>query len=321
MSNEFASAQVRREWTKPVPQMERVFWPQLAAGSSKDQHEALEKVFALLGIERQASKLDLVLHLIVAKASDQDKTTIWCSMEHSNISSGDMVFDKNDTRGYYQDKIIVEMWLTDLQGKPSTQFRRIADGPDTVNGSGSTTSSVSFSFSESGSANVGFFGGTPTGSVGGSVSAGVTQSHSFSKSLQDFRAINDSDQYRAIHTYKMQQSSGAKYNKATDLVPHPDDMGFTDSFEGIRLYNPPDLATSNFPLISQCVWQSNDSQPVDQDMWLKLRVTQRVVLVEGSNEFFSVSWDSSGYTLSYGYSEKLPMSDIHAPAIPTSFGG
>lgn len=293
MSNALQMASSRREWKKTVPQKE-----------------------VTLKHTSQKCKLDLVVHVIMAKASDVDPVSIWVSLENSLISSGKMTDDDDDKRGYFQDRVIVDMWLEDKHGKKLTSFRRVSDGPSTVNGSSSTSSSVSFSFSSSLSASVGFFGGTPTGNVGGGINVGVSESHSFSKSLSDFRAINNSDQYRTSHTYKMSASSGGAYNKAVDLVPKGDSIGFFDAFKGIKLYSPPDLAVANLPLISQAVWQANDNKDHHEDVVVKVQVKQRVVLVDGRNDFVSVHSHSGGWELAYGHTETLKLSELIAPPQP-----
>ncbi|WP_326523919.1 hypothetical protein [Sphingomonas sp.] len=255
----------------------------------------------------QESHLDLVISVTVGKGGANQPMTVHVSLEDSIISSGGMLFDRNDKRGYFQDQIVVEMFLTSDGQTPRSDFRRVSDGPQTVNGSGATSSSVSVSFSVSGSVNAGFFGGTPTG--GGSVGAslGVTNSHSFSRNLADFKAVNTSTQTLIQHTYKMSQSSGAAYDSANDLVPKGDAIGFFDAFKGIVLYNPPDLATSNLPLISQAVWQATSNREYDETIGVAIKVTQRVVMAEGSNNFVEVHAESSGIKMAHWHNQPIVL--------------
>lgn len=303
MPDNSLTAMARKEWTNAVPQKESDYIR--AAVEALFKNMPGMKDFKAPG-SFQKSELGLVVHVIMAKASDTDPITIWVSLENSSVSSGRMTYDEAWEKGYYQDQVEVEMWLEDLKGNARTDMRRIADGPKTANGSGSTSSAISFSFS--GSGNLGFFGGTPTG--GASASVGATESHSFSQNLTDFKVINYSDQYRAKHTYKMAESSGAKYDKAIDLVPKGDAIGFTEAFKGIQLYSPPDIATSNLSLLSQCVWQARDNREIKEDLNLKIRVTQKTVKVTGSNNFFTVDASSSGYKIDFGHSERLPLSQL-----------
>jgi len=252
----------------------------------------------------QPTRIGLVVHVIMAKPSASEPVTIWASMENSAISSGKMMTDKPDQKGWFQDQVTVEMWLEDLNGQKRTDLLRISDGPNTVNGTGSTSSSVSFSFSSS--VNAGFFGPVPTG--GASVGTSVSESHSFSTNLEDFRVVNNSDQYTAVHHYLMSKSAnGPAYNKPTDLAPNGNDIGFTQAFQGIQLYTPPDLATANLPLASQCVWQANHHNMIKVGVNLKIRVTQHVVMVDGTNNFFSVASHSSAQTATYGHAEPIPL--------------
>lgn len=252
----------------------------------------------------QPTQVGLIVHVIMAKPSATEPVTIWASLENSAISSGKMMVDKPDQKGWFQDEVTIEMWLEDLNGQKRTDLLRISDGPNTVNGTGSTSSSVSFSFT--GSANAGFFGPVPTG--GASVGTSVSESHSFSANLEDFRVVNNSDQYTAIHHYLMSKAaSGAPYNKPTDLVPSGSDIGFTQAFGGIQLYSPPDLAIANLPLASQCVWQANHPNEIKVGVNLKIRVTQHAVMVDGTNKFFSVSAHSSAQTMTYGHAEPIPL--------------
>ncbi len=256
----------------------------------------------------QPSKVDLVLDVRIGKASLTEPVTVFASLESSNVSSGTMMINTDSQKGWYQDSVLVEMWLENTNGDARADLMRIADGPDTVNGSGSVTSSVSISFS--GGANVGFFGGTPTG--GASASIGISDTNSFSRNLTDFRTINTSDQFRATHEYKMSQSSGGAYDKATDLVPNGENIGFAGAFQAIRLFTPPDLAINNLPLLSQCAWQANHTRDIKDSIMLKIRVTQHSAMVDGTNKFFTIASHASAQTNVYTHTEPVPLGTLAA---------
>jgi hypothetical protein len=249
----------------------------------------------------QGTKLDLVLFVVIGKATPLDPATIYASLENTQISSGDMFVDKDDQRGYYQDKITVQLLINEPDGSQSTRFTRVSDGPETANGTSSTSSSVSFSFS--GSANVGFFGPTPTAGAG--VSVGSSVSHSFARNLTDFRVANNSDNHTVSHDYIMSASSGGAYAKATDLVPS--DLDFVSAFQGIKLYEPPPLALNNLNIISQAAWQADNNDDIAETLTLKIIVTQQCSMVDGTNNFFTVLKHSSGQIVTYSYSLALPM--------------
>lgn len=254
----------------------------------------------------QPTRLSPVARVIIGKASPADPATIWISLENTQIASGKMLINNDDHKGWFQDRIDVELTILEPDGTPSTRFNRVSDGPQTGNGSSSTSSSISFTFSASGS--IGFFGPTPTGSVGGS--AGVSESHSFGHSLEDFRVENNSDSLVARHSYIMAASSGAAYNKAIDLAPDGGSIGLTAAFQGIKLYDPPPLATANLQLISQCVWQAANSLEVADTLTLRIGITQHVSDVDGTNEFFNIHRHSRGLTLHYTYTVSLPMAAV-----------
>lgn len=252
----------------------------------------------------QGTKLDLVLFVVIGKATPLDPATIYVSLENTQIASGDMMANSDDHRGYYQDKVTVQMFIKEPDGTPSTRFTRVSDGPETANGTASTSSTVSFSFSESG--NVGFFGPTPTASVG--ISVGSSVSHSFSRNLTDFRVANNSDNRIVTHDYVMSASSGGAYDKAVDLVPV--DLDFAASMQGIKLYDPPPLALDNLNIISQAAWQADNTDDVHETLTLQIQVTQQCSMVDGSNNFFSISRHATASIVTYSYALSLPMDAV-----------
>lgn len=191
----------------------------------------------------QVSELDLVVSFIMAQEDVGSPLTLWVTLENSLLRVGKPLQDDvDDAVGYFQDRIDVTLTLG-LPGKkaPIHYFNRIVDGPPTYNGSGAISSSVTVSGSG------GFFGYVPTANVG------VSDTHSFTQSLQDFETINDSDSVVARHAYVMKKSTGGDYNQPSDLMP---DWGFSARFSAIKIHRPPALALDNLTLMSQAVWQT-----------------------------------------------------------------
>ena len=224
--------------------------------------------------ELQKSKAHLVVHASMAKPSDSDPVTIWVSLEDSYVSSGPMFYRETYSRGFFQDHVTVRMRL---DGASAPQLLRVSDGPQTANGSGSTSSSVSVTFSAGG--NVGFFGPTPTG--GANIGVAASDSKSFSRNLTDFRIINTSTDHMAVHEYRMSMSGGKVYDKPVDLWPT---LGVMDVYGAAlgnlpSFYEPPDLATSNLPLLSQCLWQANHTRDIKDTVSVSIEIVQRVVWV------------------------------------------
>lgn len=295
-------------WKSIVPTKKSYYYSSKNFGPTTISELSLMQDLAkAMGKTLQQAKLDLVVSVTIGKGGANQPLTVHVSLQDSIISSGKMFWDADDERGFYQDQVDVEMFLSRDGTTPIDDLPRASDAPETVNGSGATSSSVSISFSVSGSANAGFFGGTPTGGVGGGASLGVSNTHSFSKNLSDFKAINNTERYTIRHTYKMAESSGGAYEKAIDLVPKGDDIGFVQAFRKIKLHRPPDLAISNLPLISQAAWQATTSREYDEKIHAVIKVTQRVVHVEGTNNFTSVHSESTGRKLLFTHSEPITL--------------
>ena len=295
----------RKSWRKVVPEMTCQYFPDLVV-------KTLSTAF---GHEIQHSSLDLVLQVIMAKASPSDPLTVYASLENTEISSGAMIWDKTDQKGYFQDKVDIQMWLQD-SGGVIPFMRRLATSPDNVNGSSSTSSTIDNNFSMSG--NVGFFGGTPTGGV--NMGGGTSDSHTFSRNLSDFRVEVDVHDKVVQQSYIMSASSGGPYKNPWDLIPDPNNqMAFADHFSGIKLYDPPVLATKSLPLMTQAVWQSDDSKEVDAPAgWtLHIEITQRLTHIEGTNEFFDVRPTTYPYlVITYKYDEHVPIADLFQKVAP-----
>jgi hypothetical protein len=321
MSDNFDAPLFRAQWSTTVPEMRRDVLPanlmamrlHTPQGMTK---EAVETVIKTL--PKQASRLDLVCKFIVAKASATDKTSIWCSIEDTAISVGKMLYNTKDHRGLFQDRVDVTLSLVNKTGQPVQDFRRASDGPETVNGSGATSSTVSFSFSMSGTG--GFFG-PKTGTGGGGVSGSFSESHTFSRSLNDFKVVNGSDDHVIRHSYQMSMSKGADYSGPADLLPKFKNTGFLDGidavFTGFTLYEPPDLAVNDMRLISQCVWQAKDERTYTDDLYVLIEVAHHLVEVyfdPGSPLVGQGQMHAPQTTVHHRYAEKIAMGTIFAMA-------
>jgi hypothetical protein len=258
-----------------------------------------------VGSPPQTPELDLVVSAIIAQEDVGEPVTLWVSLQNSVVRPGSPLQDDIPTAiGYFQDRVDVTMTLGTVNSdQPVSNFLRTSDGPATYNGSGSVSSSVTVSVS--GNITGGFFGSTPTGSVGGGISSGNT--NSFSESLQDFEVSNDSDSMVARHSYLMSESNGGAYSKPEDLVPS---LSFTQRFSQLQLYRPPMLALNNLPIISQAVWQSTDTNGVKQGHKLYINVKQRLVWITASNQFFTVPYNQLTASGEWTYPLYVPFEKL-----------
>ncbi|MBV9860661.1 MAG: hypothetical protein JO267_00780 [Alphaproteobacteria bacterium] len=256
----------------------------------------------LSGGRSQTPQLSLVVSMIFAQVDVGEPVTVWASLEGSQVNPGQVLDNADDAVGYFQQKIDVMMTLGTDNNHSVDYFGRLSDGPPTFAGTGAVTSSVSLSISAS--LNAGFFGDQPTGGVG--AGATWTDSHSFSATLADFEVHNHSDSKAARHSYVMSESTGGKYLKPEDLIP---DLGFTDRFKPIKLYRPPPLATDNFPLMSQIIWQARDLTYVFRPHKLFITVKQSVAWVTATNNFFEVDPGSLTAAAEWTQSVDIPLQD------------
>lgn len=295
----------RKTWRRAVPEMTCEYFPSMVLPAMK----------AALGQNLQHSTLDLVLYVIMAKASPSDPLTIFASLENTEISSGPMIWDTDDEKGYYQDKIDVTIWLQD-SGGVIPYMRRIASAPDNVNGDASTSSTIDNNFSVGG--NIGFFGGTPTGGV--NAGAGTSDSNTFQKNLKDFRVEVDVHDKVVKQSYLMSASSGGPYKQVYDLVPDPNtQMSFGAHFSPIKLFDPPLCAVKSLPLLTQVVWQADDSTEYDAPAgWeLHIEISQHLSHIEGTNQFFNVhTTPHPSINVKYAYVEPLPIHDLFQKVAP-----
>lgn len=120
--------------------------------------------------KKQAVRQTIRLEFILAKAEIDSPVTFWVSLKNSEVAPGAMTVDTNQAGYWFQDKMTVKIHLARKSGSKGTtnqlldDMLLIASGPETHNGSGSVSSSVSFSFGTSFSG--GFFDEVLTGNTG-----------------------------------------------------------------------------------------------------------------------------------------------------------
>lgn len=272
---------------------------------------ALAKQVKMPPVE-QVADLRLRGNVILAKADPVSLVTLWISLDGTTVKPGKMIYDEEYVKGFYQDRIDIELSICRKDSKghwvPIPEMKLMSEGPQTYNGTGSTSSSVSVSFSKGG--NIGFFGVTPTG--GANFGTSVGESHSFSRSLQDFVVEADSSGTQARHSYRMNQSIGSSYDKPTDLIQHIGQSRSASEAFWPRVYSPPPLALHDFPVISQAVWQAVNADMIDEDASLCIYVTQHVYIVEGGSRNGIVPRYTvlSGHAGTWLHAEPVPFAEL-----------
>lgn len=233
------------------------------------------------------------------------------NLQNCRVGPGNLMHDQDDLRGFFLDRVKVQMWFQkqdDIHpdvSKRLTDIHLVKSAPEGApNSSGNISSSISFSMNES----AGAFGEIPTASVGSSVNIG----HSFSHQITDFTYLNHSVTDLLDHEYIMTQSgSGQPYN-----IKSPGDA-FVDSgqspFVGVRLASIPSLAKSNFPVASQGVWMvklGNKDKLEDQTVNLFIQLSGHYAHIEGTNNGFTISHKHQINKASTWYRKSIPLQDI-----------
>lgn len=242
------------------------------------------------------STLNLVMHFKMSHEVDGGATALHVSLEDSTISSGPLYWDSAESKGYFQDQVIVTMTLEE-----HPELYRVDDGPQGQNGSAHTSSTVSTTTS----VNAGVFGDVATG--GGSVSQ--SDSNTFSRDLSDFAIANRSDSHIISHTYSMTAASGSPYKHPVDLIKVERTLGIIDGF---TVSDPPTLAVTNLPIISQATWASE--VPITETVIFDLHVQQHLTHVTGYNHFAAVHEVAEGKLVNFTHREKIPFPEVAGPA-------
>ncbi|WP_413755179.1 hypothetical protein [Streptomyces sp. MMBL 11-3] len=247
------------------------------------------------GYESQVAALRLNGEAVVTNIKSMKRTFLSVSLEGSNVAAGidgTMQYDKDDLRGYYCDQVDVTMSLD------SSAFTLRTDSPQTTSGVSSVTSSSQFQLD----VNAGTFGPVPTTGV----STGLVIGTSFSRSLEDWKAVNLSDGKRMNQSYRMAASEGAAYETPTDLI----DMSAKGQIEGCPLFHVPDLSLANMPLMSTGIF-ATDKILGPSTVNLTVTVTGHFVRIEKTFELFVVKPDviRKPWTWTYKFPVTIPAAD------------
>lgn len=154
--------------------------------------------------------------ILVVSLFDQSNTG-----SQTMVCPGGMVFDQTDKRGWWLDHVFVQIYL-------DPQCPIDQEAPTAVNQSRSVTSTVSWSWN----ANLGFFGGSPTGGAG--YSEGY--SNSATLNLEDWVNTDTSAHGVLLHRWKLTYDPRA---------------GTSGLFDGALIPEPPSSGQSNFLIIEQ----------------------------------------------------------------------
>lgn len=193
--------------------------------------------------------------------------------------TGEMTFTRDGKRGWYNERTDVRIGLDNVD------FIIEEDAPPTAMGAAATTSSTALSVN----VGAGTFGATPTTNVG----AGVTIGSSFTRNLTDFRVENNSDNTEVFHQYFLAASSGGGYGSPESLM----DMSAGGQLQGGPLFDLPEVAISNLPILSQVIFRSRVPQKTDTK--LTITITQRLVWCEKTFKFFFAEFDSKAKEFSH----------------------
>ena len=171
------------------------------------------------------------------------------------VSPGKVLFDRDDKRGYFTDRVEVRLWFED---EPRLTVRQA--GPATSDEGGSASTSMSFSVSG------GFFGETPTANVGWSISSGVSQQ------LPDFEIQKDvgSEGRAALrHAYVLRLIEGNVYYDPIDAV---------DATSSGHIRRLPPKAGHDLDVFSSALFHTPTA--IGATRRLRLQITHRVVCLE-----------------------------------------
>jgi hypothetical protein len=201
--------------------------------------------------------------------------------------NGQMVKNQADIRGWFMEEVEVEITLSD----PS--FTLTTDSPSTTMGSSSTSSSTGLSFDEG----AGTFGPTPTMNVG----VGLTIGWSFSRSLSDIAIVNKSTNNRVSHKYRLASSRGGSYSSPQDLL----DRSPAGVVQGVPLFEIPDIAISNMPIITQGIFQGPQT---NKDLDVQFIVRGRLRKIEKTFQVFTVQVETAEGTVIEAFKITVPLS-------------
>jgi hypothetical protein len=217
-------------------------------------------------------------------------TFINVGMDGSNFAASDngqLAKNQSDIRGWFMEEVEVEVTLSD----PS--FKLVQDSPATSMGSSSTTSSTGLSFDEG----LGTFGPTPTMNVG----VGLNIGWSFTRSLSDIAIVNRSTLTCVSHKYRLASSRGGSYSSPQDLL----DRSPAGVAQGVPLFEIPDIAISNMPIITQAILSGPQT---NRELDVQFIVRGRLRKIEKTFQVFTVQGESAEGTVIEAFKITVPLS-------------
>lgn len=204
--------------------------------------------------------------------------------------TGEMASTRDGKRGWYNERTDVRIKID------NADFIIEEDAPPTAMGGAATTSSTALSVN----VGAGTFGPTPTTNVG----AGATIGSSFSRNLTDFRVENNSGNTEVFHQYFLAASSGGGYGSPESLM----DMSVGGQLQGAPLFDLPEIAISNLPILSQVIFRSRT--PQKQDAKVTITVTERLVWCEKTFKFFVADFGSKSNEVSHTCTFDVALSSL-----------
>lgn len=192
--------------------------------------------------------------------------SIHIDLKDSVAGPGRLVFDDPQRRGFFMDRVEVQLWLQDPAQDPDPErplsaYQLSTDQPETKNENGAVTSSISYGVGTS----LGFFGAMPT--AGSNVSFSHSSSHTHQ--LTDFAFSRHLRGDLVQHELAMEQlGDGTPYGRPED---YPTDGDLAEL---------PDLARSNIAIPTQAVWSNHDGKGLPlNEVILNINLKVRLIFV------------------------------------------
>jgi hypothetical protein len=245
-------------------------------------------------LDAQAPSIRVNGKVTIAQYKEVPHTVLAVSMEGTNVAAdhrGVLSHDEKDRRGFYLHQLDIALSVD------SGDYYIESDSPVTTMGGGEMTSSAQIQLDLS----AGTFGPVPTTGVSG----GIVIGSSFSEVLSDFKVVNTSEGAVAQHSYRMASTKeGKAYETPRDLV----DLSAAGQWQGSPLFEVPDLAKANLPLISQVIFVSREPQFADLN--LHVAMTAHLVYVEKTFEVVYVDIQPKTKLWNWSNSYKIPVSEV-----------
>ncbi len=243
-----------------------------------------QKLWTGEGSPSQNVQATVSLRRLINKDSNrggQIKKYLYIDFNHSDAGPGDLMFNQNDLRGAFIDRLIFKAWLQPANGGSGGRLAPVysiyEDSSTTTNQSGSVTSSVKVDLSVT--------GGAGSGGATGGAGVNVSSSNSHSHELTDFTFLNKSDGSTLHHELPMQQLlDGKPYEGPHSLINE-----WQNPTIGARLRPLPNLSISNVPILSQVIWMNDRNSDLMDHAHLCVEIKARYQTVFATNNFFAIN--------------------------------